>query len=728
MCRATVVVLAVVAVWWPLALHAQPDVTARGAIIVDADSGAVIWEYDADRPLPPASTTKVMTAVLALQSHRLDQQFTVSANAAATGGSRMGLRPGQGVALRDLLYAVLLKSANDASVVVAEGVAGSEYEFADRMNLKARVVGATTTNFVNPHGLTDHGHVTTARDLSRMFRYGLGVPGFREVLHTPAAAIPIEGPSARLARVRSHNRLLNAPDYQVIGKTGYTRPAKRCFVGAAGYGSREVVIAILGSSDLWGDARRMLYYGLSTDRPTPVLMASGAPPPRPAPEMRAAPPPSGAVARVPDPPPGNEPGSVPEAPLAAPPAALERAARMARAQPVEPVAEPADEPASPGGLDDVPRAGIRGHEEPRRIASPPDEREPDRPPLAEDYEVAPRDREVAPDVRRDVAPPPRREIIVPAVAEEPIEPASPREPEQDREQDRETEPAEPGALDDRGPRSNLWADSPLRDPADEPRPRTYRPARAVDEARAEPAIEDAPAPELARRSRGRRASSEVEERERPAEPTRARANGSRQAARADSKQRVRVLGTGSTSPRVDDRRKPTSASARALARSSRRPAEPSRQEVGLRRAAESSREDRGRRKTTRSRETRDDRERGVVLTRVSTTDARPTKRTARESRSEPNEAAKRQRGARRAPEADGADTARGAGKYTVQLGPYRDRKAAASARADLAKRGYEARVVGQKLELGNFSERGRADKLANRLRVNGHRATSAPAR
>ena len=189
-------------------------------------------------------------------------------------------RAGQRVSLHDLLFAVLLKSANDAAVVVAEGVSGSESGFAQQMNLKARVIGAVTTNFANPHGLTEGGHVTTARDLSRIFRYGLGVPGFREVLQTSSAGVEIDGPSGRYTTVRSHNRLLNAPDYQVIGKTGYTRPARRCYVGAAGYGSREVVIALLGSTDLWGDARRMLYFGLQPGRPTPVLTAARTPPPQ----------------------------------------------------------------------------------------------------------------------------------------------------------------------------------------------------------------------------------------------------------------------------------------------------------------------------------------------------------------------------------------------------------------------------------------------------------------
>ncbi len=327
----------------PAFVAAQPQVTARGAIIVDAETGATVWELNADQPLPPASTTKVMTAVLALQSHRLDEQFPVSARAAATPPSKIGLRPGQRVSLHDLLFAVLLKSANDAAVVVAEGVSGSEYAFAQQMNLKARVIGAMSTNFENPHGLTEGGHLVSARDLSRIFRYGLGVPGFREVLYTSSAGVEIDGPSGRYTTVRSHNRLLNAPDYKVIGKTGYTRAARRCFVGAAGYGSREIVIALLGSTDLWGDARRMLHYGLTPGRPTPVLTTARAAPPPPAapvapvaeyrmppqPELRAAPPPDRAV---PPPPPTPVETARPDT-SAAPQAAVDRANRMARAQP-----------------------------------------------------------------------------------------------------------------------------------------------------------------------------------------------------------------------------------------------------------------------------------------------------------------------------------------------------------------------------------------------------------
>lgn len=164
--------------------------------------------------------------------------------------------------LRHLLYAVLLNSANDAAVVVAEGLAGSEEGFAARMNARARAIGATNSHFENPHGLTAPGHVSTARDLSTIFRYGMRMPLFRQILSTRTIDVPIESTSTHMVSLRSHNRLLTGYSYPVIGKTGYTRPARRCFVGAAEHDGREVVIALLGATDLWGDAKRLLAMGL----------------------------------------------------------------------------------------------------------------------------------------------------------------------------------------------------------------------------------------------------------------------------------------------------------------------------------------------------------------------------------------------------------------------------------------------------------------------------------
>jgi D-alanyl-D-alanine carboxypeptidase (penicillin-binding protein 5/6) len=266
----------------PASTHAArlSSLTARSAIIMDVTNGEVLWERDSTLPLAPASTTKIMTAILALESGRLDDSFTVSRSASLTVPSKINLRPGQTMRLRNLLYAVLLNSANDAAHVVAEGLAGSVGDFADRMNARARQLGAYTAHFENPHGLTEPGHVASARDLAVIFRHGLRLPLFREILETRSVSVPIESTRLQWVSLRSHNRLLAGYQYQVIGKTGYTRVAKRCFVGSASHDNREIVIALLGARDLWGDAKRLLEYGFSTGAETqPVLMARGKTPP-----------------------------------------------------------------------------------------------------------------------------------------------------------------------------------------------------------------------------------------------------------------------------------------------------------------------------------------------------------------------------------------------------------------------------------------------------------------
>jgi D-alanyl-D-alanine carboxypeptidase (penicillin-binding protein 5/6) len=259
---------------------AAPTFTARAAIVVNAASGEVLWAKNADQPLPPASTTKVLTAILALESGRLDESFPVSRFASQTAPSRIGLLPGQRMALRNLLYALLLNSANDAATVVAEGLAGSQSAFAARMTERAHALGARTARFQNPHGLTAAGHVASARDLAVVFRHALRLPLFREVLETRAIEVPVEARAVRRVSLRSHNRLLKGYRYPVIGKTGYTRAARRCFVGAANDDQHEIVVALLGATDLWGDTRRLVEYGLdlAAGRPS-VLMAGVLPTP-----------------------------------------------------------------------------------------------------------------------------------------------------------------------------------------------------------------------------------------------------------------------------------------------------------------------------------------------------------------------------------------------------------------------------------------------------------------
>jgi D-alanyl-D-alanine carboxypeptidase (penicillin-binding protein 5/6) len=249
----------------------SPYVTATAALLVDGSTGAVLWERNPDLALPPASTTKVMTAILALESGTQHRVFAASPEACAVAPRKLNLKPGQRLSLEGLTYAILLNSANDASVVIAEGLAGSVPVFADRMTARAHELGAQHTRFANPHGLTAEGHYSTVRDLATIFRHALAMPRFREIVGTKTVAIGIENSNQRIV-LRSHNRLLDAYRIPVVGKTGYTVPAKRCFVGAGTFDGHEIIIAVLGSSDLWGDTTRLLEFGFGDSWPTtPVL-------------------------------------------------------------------------------------------------------------------------------------------------------------------------------------------------------------------------------------------------------------------------------------------------------------------------------------------------------------------------------------------------------------------------------------------------------------------------
>lgn len=248
-----------------------PSITARAALIMEADSGMVLWARNSDLELPPASTTKVMTAILALESDALGRSFPASAEACQAAPSKVNLRPGQRLNLEDLVYAILLNSANDASVVIAESLAGSVPAFADRMTARARQLGALHTRFENPHGLPADGHYSTVQDLATIFRHGLRVSRFRTIIGTKSVAVSVEN-SARKISLRSHNRLLQGYRIPVIGKTGYTVAAKKCFVGAGNLDGREIIVAVLGSTDLWGDTTRLFEFGFGDAMPQAPLL------------------------------------------------------------------------------------------------------------------------------------------------------------------------------------------------------------------------------------------------------------------------------------------------------------------------------------------------------------------------------------------------------------------------------------------------------------------------
>lgn len=273
--------LGVLLVTAPLALAAEPRLTAKAAILLDADTGEILYARDPHAPLPPASTTKVLSTLIAIERLDPNQMVTVSPSAAMAPPSRVGLRSGDRVVASDLLYGMMLKSGNDASEVVAEAVGGSIPDFARLMNARARQLGALDSHFANPHGLPDDSHVSSAYDLAVIFRYAMLNPTFAQIAGTRSAWVRVDraggGNVAVPVPVVTHNRLLGTYEGALGGKTGFTNKAKRCFVGETERGNTRLVVAVLGSSALWEDVRRLFDYGfeqrgLLAPAPQPVLV------------------------------------------------------------------------------------------------------------------------------------------------------------------------------------------------------------------------------------------------------------------------------------------------------------------------------------------------------------------------------------------------------------------------------------------------------------------------
>lgn len=236
-------------------------ITAKAAFLMDTNTGAVLYEKNPDLPLPPASTTKVMTAIVALERRPLNALLKVNKNVTRVPGCKIGVRAGEEWRMEDLLSGILLNSANDASLVVAEGAAGYVEEFVRLMNLKAREIGAYNTRFANPHGLDQKNHYTTARDMALIFKYAMNNPVLYKILQTKI--MWIRGPNSRLIHLKNHNKLLGNFKGMIGGKTGYTSQAKRCFVGEASRHGKDLLVCVFGSQDHFIDAARLLDYGFN---------------------------------------------------------------------------------------------------------------------------------------------------------------------------------------------------------------------------------------------------------------------------------------------------------------------------------------------------------------------------------------------------------------------------------------------------------------------------------
>ena len=235
-------------------------VSARAAIFSNSTRGVRYYGKNIHTRVPPASTTKVMTALLVMENLSLNKVVTVRSSAINVQPTKLGVRPGERFRVADLLYAVLMNSANDASIVLAEEVAGSEKAFVEMMNRRARQLGAKHTKFINSNGLPSKGRTqyTTAYDMYLMFREALKYPFFRQVVACRYKTIrSLEGRSFAL---KNHNKILFFEWQQKLyGKTGYTRAAKQCFVGYTTKGKNDIcIIAVFGATRRWEDIKHIV--------------------------------------------------------------------------------------------------------------------------------------------------------------------------------------------------------------------------------------------------------------------------------------------------------------------------------------------------------------------------------------------------------------------------------------------------------------------------------------
>jgi D-alanyl-D-alanine carboxypeptidase len=250
-------------------LALPPHITAASALVVDVDSGRTLYAVRPRDRMPPASTAKLMTALLTLQRAKLDDQVKVSQQAAGTTGSRMGLAAGEVLTVKDLMYGLLLPSGNDAAVALAEHVAGSEAQFVALMNDTAASLGMMDTHYVNPHGQDDPAQVTSAGDLITVAQADLAYPVFAEIVSTKnyqAAGHPLSNTNELLGAYRGADGV----------KTGTTDAAGECLVASVTRDGHRLLVAELGSKDRYADARALLSYAAEGWRWQPAALPDNA--------------------------------------------------------------------------------------------------------------------------------------------------------------------------------------------------------------------------------------------------------------------------------------------------------------------------------------------------------------------------------------------------------------------------------------------------------------------
>jgi len=244
----------------------ENEIIAQSAILMDKVTGRVLWEKNADEKRAMASTTKIMTCILALESGMLNHEITVSHKAEIAPKVKLYIKEGESYLVEDLLYALMLESSNDVAICIAEGIGGTAEDFCNQMTEKAKEIGAINTCFKTPNGLDAQGHYTTAYDLALITKYALDNPEFVKIINTPAYTFT-EKTTNKSFSVDNKNAFLNMYKGANGVKTGYTGQAGYCFVGSVKQDEMELIVVVLASgwpnnkTYRWRDTIALMNYG-----------------------------------------------------------------------------------------------------------------------------------------------------------------------------------------------------------------------------------------------------------------------------------------------------------------------------------------------------------------------------------------------------------------------------------------------------------------------------------
>lgn len=279
--KLAVLCLALILVVVPVqaAVFEENEIQAIGAVLMDARTGRVLWGKNEHAPLAMASTTKIMTAIAALENGDIESKVVASRRAAMAPKVHMGLSAGEEFRLYDLLLALMLESSNDAAIAIAEHISGSMEDFCVLMTHKAREIGADNTVFETPSGLDAENHLSTAYDMALITRYALENEEFMRLINTRSAEFRS---SRRVYHMNNKNRLLNEFEGANGVKTGFTGKAGQCFVGACKRGDMQLISVVLGSGwgaegreQKWKDTKKILTHGFDNFKYEVIIAPQG---------------------------------------------------------------------------------------------------------------------------------------------------------------------------------------------------------------------------------------------------------------------------------------------------------------------------------------------------------------------------------------------------------------------------------------------------------------------